>query len=332
MSNRSSRRASLDRVDSTPDDPSRSAARPDVAGSTTRDGACAFACFYIDTHLAILRHTVSYCESRNIHETRKSRPRALSASRTSFLSRAIKMTSTPISWARTRAECERATRATRADVDARSSSIASTIGAAHTRASTRDRRRALAHGSSSRVRARARSRTAAGAPTGRWRCAPASARARRSRRRRCEKRRDARWTRERTRGDAESAREGSDGIGARDRARAMRAKRDERGSGSRRARSYLQPRAEAREPGRARDARGMMARDDGEERWRGRRTRERWARRATRRREAGRLTTRGFSKRAGDEGENDARGARDAGGSGDARRRHWTARTAEEEG
>jgi len=33
--------------------------------------------------------------------------------------RAIKMTSTPISWARTRAECERATRATRADVDAR---------------------------------------------------------------------------------------------------------------------------------------------------------------------------------------------------------------------
>ena len=104
------------------------------------------------------------------------------------------------------------------------------------------------------------------------------------------------------------------------------------GSGSRRARSYLQTRAEAREPGRARDARGMMARDDGEERWRGRRTRERWARRATRRREAGRLTTRGFSKRAGDEGENDARGARDAGGSGDARRRHWTARTAEEEG
>ena len=39
-------------------------------------------------------------------------------------------------------------------------------------------------------------------------------------------RRDARWTREGTRGDAESAREGSDGIGARDRARAMRAKRD----------------------------------------------------------------------------------------------------------
>ena len=142
-------------------------------------------------------------------------------------------------------------------------------------------------------------------------------------------RRDARWTREKTRGDAESAREGSDEIGARVRARATRAKG---GSGSRRARSYLQTRAEAREPGRARDARGMMARDDGEERWRGRRTRERWARRATRRREAGRLTTRGFSKRAGDEGENDARGARDAGGSGDARRRHWTARTAEEEG
>ena len=39
-------------------------------------------------------------------------------------------------------------------------------------------------------------------------------------------RRDARWTRDRTRGDAESAREGSDGIGARDRARATRAKRD----------------------------------------------------------------------------------------------------------
>ena len=71
----------IDRVDSTPDDPSRSAARPDVARSTTRDRACAFACFYLDTYLEILRHTVSYCAPRNIYETRKSRPRALSAAR-----------------------------------------------------------------------------------------------------------------------------------------------------------------------------------------------------------------------------------------------------------
>ena len=145
-------------------------------------------------------------------------------------------------------------------------------------------------------------------------------------------RRDARWTREKNaRGRGKRAR----GFGWDRRARSGARDAGEEGrggSGSRRARAYLQPRAEAREPGRARDARGMMARDDGEERWRGRRTRERWARRATRRREAGRLTTRGFSKRAGDERENDARGARDAGGSGDARRRHWTARTAEEEG
>lgn len=187
------------------------------------------------------------------------------------------------------------------------------------------------HGLNRTLNANARSRGPRAREPGRWRCAPASARAAIATTT-VRARRDARWTREKTRGDAESAREGSDGIGARDRARATRAKRDGGGSGSRRARSYLQTRAEAREPGRARDARGMMARDDGEERWRGRRTRERWARRATRRREAGRLTTRGFSKRAGDEGENDARGARDAGGSGDARRRHWTARTAEEEG
>ena len=140
--------------------------------------------------------------------------------------RAIKMTSTP-SHGLNRTLNANARRARRAlVVDRANGTIASTFGAAHTRASTRDRRRALAHGSSSRVRARARSRESRAREPGRWRCAPASARARRSRRRRCATRRDARWTREKTRGDAESAREGSDGIGARDRARATRAKRD----------------------------------------------------------------------------------------------------------
>ena len=70
-------------------------------------------------------------------------------------------------------------------------------------------------------------------------------------------RRDARWTREKTRGDAESAREGSDGIGARDRARAMRAKRDTGGVGiAARALLSTTPRGGARTgtgEGRARD-------------------------------------------------------------------------------
>ena len=130
----------------------------------------------------------------------ESRDRAPYPPLTSFLSRAIKMTSTPISWARTRAECERATendarRRRRALVVDRVDDRRGTHAREHARSTTSARARIVESSPSARAISHSRGRangTMAMRASVSARAAIATTTVR--------ARRDARWTREKNAG------------------------------------------------------------------------------------------------------------------------------------